>query len=93
MQRVTQHPTIATKQRSPIFRAEWWRNGAPLLTNAALLLLGGIMLEFTRTGVDEFHHSFMATAKRYWASSCCTLRDLAGGAMSCQSLDAPHHLP
>ncbi len=24
MQRVTQHPTIATKQRSPIFRAEWW---------------------------------------------------------------------
>ena len=51
-----QHRTISTSQSSPIFRAESWRNGTPLLTNAALLLFGAIMLEFTRAGVGEYQH-------------------------------------
>ena len=51
-----QRQTISTRQSSPIFRAEWWRNGTPLLTNAALLLFGLIMLELTRTGAGEYHH-------------------------------------
>src|SRR5271167_3386334 len=56
MHRVMQHRSISTSQSSPIFRAEWWRDRTPLLTNAALLLFGAIMLEFTRTGVGEYHH-------------------------------------
>ena len=40
-----------------MLRAEW-RSATefPLLTNVALLLLGAVMLEFTRTGVGEYHH-------------------------------------
>src|SRR5271154_6597017 len=48
--------TILTRQRSSILRAEWWRGSAPLLTNAALLVLAAGMLEFTRTGVGEYRH-------------------------------------
>ena len=44
------------RQRSPILRTEWWRDRSPLLTNAAVLLLGAILLEFTRTGVGEYSH-------------------------------------
>jgi alpha-1,6-mannosyltransferase len=47
---------MSTRPRSPILRTEWWRNGTPLLTNAAVLLLGAILLEFTRTGVGEYSH-------------------------------------
>jgi hypothetical protein len=32
------------------------RQGAPLATNAALLISGLIAIEFCRTGVNEFHH-------------------------------------
>ncbi len=39
-----------------MLRAEWRSGGFPLLTNVALLLLGAVMLEFTRTGVGEYHH-------------------------------------
>jgi alpha-1,6-mannosyltransferase len=51
-----QYEKISTRPRSPILRTEWWRNGTPLLTNAAILLLGAILLEFTRTGVGEYSH-------------------------------------
>src|SRR5271163_192232 len=56
MWREMQYQTISTRQRSPILRTEWWRNGTPLLTNAGVLLLGAILLEFTRTGVGEYSH-------------------------------------
>jgi hypothetical protein len=39
-----------------MLRVEWRSIGIPLLTNVALLLLGAIMLEYTRTGVGEYHH-------------------------------------
>src|SRR5271163_2477886 len=53
-----QHQTMSmpTRRRSPILRTEWWRDRSPLLTNAAVLLLGAILLEFTRTGVHEYFH-------------------------------------
>src|SRR5271154_3430099 len=51
-----QYEKISTRRRSPILRTEWWRNGTPLLSNAAILLLGAILLEFTRTGVGEYSH-------------------------------------
>ena len=51
-----QYQKISARPRSPIFRTEWWRNGTPLLTNAAVLLLGAVLLEFTGTGVGEYSH-------------------------------------
>jgi alpha-1,6-mannosyltransferase len=51
-----QYQTMSTRQRSPILRTERWRDRSPLLTNAAVLLLGAVLLEFTRTGVDEYSH-------------------------------------
>src|SRR5271154_5433099 len=56
VRRAMQCEKISTRPRSPILRTEWWRNGAPLLTNAAVLFLGAILLEFTRTGVGEYSH-------------------------------------
>lgn len=44
------------KLRSAVLRTEWLSNGAPLLTNGAVLLLGAILLEFTGTGVGEYFH-------------------------------------
>ena len=35
---------------------ERWRERTPLLTNAALLMLGAVLLEYTRTGVGEYSH-------------------------------------
>jgi len=37
-------------------RLDTLRRGAPLATNAALLIFGAIAIEFCRTGVNEFHH-------------------------------------
>src|SRR5271170_1984167 len=51
-----QYQTMSTRRRSPILRTEWWPDRSPLLTNAAVLLLGAILLEFTRTGVHEYFH-------------------------------------
>jgi len=51
-----QSEKIRAGPRSPILRAEWWRKGTPLPTNAALLLLGAVLLEFTGTGVGEYSH-------------------------------------
>src|SRR5271156_104004 len=51
-----QYQTMSTRRRSPILRTEWWPDRSPLLTNAAVLLLGAILLEFTRTGVGEYSH-------------------------------------
>jgi alpha-1,6-mannosyltransferase len=51
-----QYERISAGPRSPVLRTEWWRDGTPLLTNAAVLLLGAILLEFTRTGVGEYFH-------------------------------------
>jgi alpha-1,6-mannosyltransferase len=56
MWQMMRYHTISNGQTPPIFRTEWWRNNAPLLTNAAVLLLGAIMLEYTRTGVGEYSH-------------------------------------
>src|SRR5271156_1665575 len=59
-----QYQTMSTRRRSPILRTEWWPDRSPLLTNAAVLLLGAILLEFTRTGVGEYHqyvHGFSET--------------------------------
>jgi alpha-1,6-mannosyltransferase len=56
MWQAMQYEKISTRPRSPILRAEWWRNGPALLTNAAVSVLGGILLEFTRTGVGEYFH-------------------------------------
>ena len=33
-----------------------WRSGTPSITNAALLLFAAFLIEFTRTGVGEYHH-------------------------------------
>lgn len=51
-----QDQAVTTKQRLPLSGAEWWRNRSPWLTNAGVLLLGAVLLEFTRTGVGEYSH-------------------------------------